>query len=147
VSELRPRLDAMRASKPGKTRTADPRPPDQFPMGGNYRSYILFGSCGIFLLLTSLLLLRVVGALGAGEEAWNALMASFQNPLYIGYHVIAFVALVWFTLRFFRLFPKTQPPTLGPAPRPPDAFFLVALNAAFVAVTAGLSLLLWGVIG
>ncbi len=147
MSELRPRVDAMRPSKPGKTRTADPRPPDQFPSEGNYMPYVVFGSCGIFLLLSSLIFLRVAAALGEGPEAWAALLESFKSPFYIGYHILALVALVWFTLRFFRLFPKTQPPSLGPAPRPPDAFFLYALNGAFAVVTAGLSLLLWGAIG
>lgn len=146
MSELRPRLDSMRSSRPSRTRTADARPPDQFPNQGGYLPYLLFGGCGVFLLLSSLLLLRLARALGEGAEAWNAAMASFQSPVYIAYHVVAFLALVWFTLRFFRLFPKTQPPSFGPAPRPPDAFFAVALNGAFVVVTAGLSLLLWGIL-
>jgi len=148
VSELRPRVDAMRPSKAGPTRTADPRPPDQFPSQGNYLPYLLFGSCGAFLILESLLLLRAVNALqDETGEAWAAVMESFQNPVYLVWHGLAFVGLVWFTLRFFRLFPKTQPPTIGPAPRPPDAVFAVALNGAFAAVTVGLSLVLWGIVG
>ncbi len=146
MSNARPRLDAMRPSQPGPTRTADPRPPDKFPGRGNYLGYVLFGSCGVFLLLSSILVLRIVWALAAGEAAWNDLMAQFQNPIYVAYHVLAFVGLVWFTLRFFSLFPKTQPAKIGPAPRPPDAFFAVALNGAFAVVTAALAAILWGAV-
>jgi fumarate reductase subunit C len=136
----------MQPSRPGRTRTADPRPPDQFPARGRYRSYILFGSCGALLMISSLLVLRAVRALGEGEAAWNGLLADFGHPLYLAYHVVALVGIVWFTLRFFRLFPKTQPARIGPAPRPPDAFFAVALNGAFVVVSAALVAILWGVV-
>ena len=88
-----PRVDAMKPRQEGPTRTAPPRPPDQFPMGGRYRSHLLFGSCGAFLVLSGLILLRVVWQLGNGEAAFEGVMASFGNPLYIGYHLLAFVAL------------------------------------------------------
>ena len=141
-----PRVGAMQPSRPGPTRTADPRPPDHFPGRGRYRAYIAFGSCGLFLMLSSLLVLRVVWDLSEGEAAWNALMESFANPIYRLYHVLALIGLVWFSVRFFRLFPKTQPPRLGPAPRPPDAVFLVGLNGAFVLVNLLAILILRGTI-
>jgi fumarate reductase subunit C len=125
---------------------ADPRPPDRFPVGGRYLSYVLFGACGGLLMLSALIVLRAVWALGEGEGAWQELLGQLASPAYVIYHVIAFVGIVWFTLRFFRLFPKTQPPKIGPAPRPPDAFFAVALNGAFAVVTAALAAVLWGVV-
>jgi len=146
VSSLQPRVDAMKPRQAGPTRTAPARPPDQFPTQGRYRSYVAFGSCGIFLLLSGLLVLRAVWALGQGPAAWERLQHDFAHPAYLVYHVLALVGIVWFTLRFFRLFPKTQPPRIGPLRRPPDAFFRVALNGAFVVVTLGLVLVLWGVL-
>jgi len=135
----------MKPSRPGPTRTAPPRPPDQFPGGGRYRAYVAFGACGGFLLVSGLLILRAAWALGSGPQAWQELLEGFRSPLARIYHLAALVGIVWFTLRFFRLFPKTQPPRIGPAPSPPDAFFSVALNGAFLVVSVLLVLVLWGV--
>lgn len=141
-----PRVDSMKPTRPGPTRTAPPRPPDQFPSQGRYRSYIAFGSCGAFLMLSGLLVLRAVWDLGNGEAAWNACLASFRNPIYVLYHLAALIGLVWFTLRFFHLFPKTQPARIGPMKRPPDALFALALNGAFAVVSLVVVLILWGAI-
>lgn len=148
-----PRRDAMRSRRPQPTRTAPPRPPGKFPFraslgrrGGPLLAYITFGSCGVFFLLSGLILLRVVWALGDGAAAWETVQSDFRSPLYVAYHALAFVALVWFTLRFFRLFPKTQPPRIGPLPRPPLVAFTVALNGALVVVSAALVLVLWGAV-
>lgn len=141
---LRPRLDAMKSSRPGPTRTADPRPPDHFPARGNYPVYLLFGVCGGFLLLTSLLVLRGVWALVGGEAAWNAFVASLSHPLYIGYHALALLGVVWFSLRFFSIFPKTQPARIGPVKPPPAPVILAILNGGFAVANALLALILWG---
>lgn len=148
-----PRVDAMKPRRPGPTRTAPPTPPRKVPFQGRLGrkngpllAYYAFGSCGIFFLASGLLLLRVVWSLGDGPEAWQGVLADFANPLYLAYHLLAFAALVWFTLRFFRLFPKTQPTRIGTMRRPPDAFFAVALNGAFVVVSLALVLVLWGAV-
>ena len=144
---MRARVDAMKPSRPGPTRTAAPRMPDQFWTRGRYRGYIAFGACGFFLMTVGLLMLRAVWLLGQHDpEAWARLLDGYANPIYLAFHAISLVALVWFGLRFFRVFPKTQPPTIGPFPRPPDVFFAVALNGAFVAATALGVALLWGAI-
>ncbi len=110
--------------------------PDKFPGQGNYLGYVTFGMCGFILYAVAFLMLRTVWALGSGERAWELLMEGFTNPVYILFHVFCTIALTWFALRFFRLFPKTQPPTIGPFKRPPDAFFAVALNGGFIAISA-----------
>jgi fumarate reductase subunit C len=142
----RARVDAMKPSAPPLTRTADPRPPDHFPTRGNYLGYVAFGATGVLMWLGAFGVLRALRALGAGEEAWNAMQADLQHPLYIVFHAFLFVGLTWFALRFFRVFPKTQPPKMGPFPRPSDAFFAVALNGAFVVVTLAIALILGGAI-
>ena len=58
MSELEPRVDAMKPSKPGPTRTAPPRPPDKFPGKGRYPSYLAFGACGAFLMISASLVIR-----------------------------------------------------------------------------------------
>ena len=148
MSHPRARIDTMKPSRPGPTRTAPPRMPDQFWTGGRYRAYIAFGACGFFLMMVSFLLLRVVWVLGRHDPAaWQDLFESFANPIYVLFHLVSLVALVWFGLRFFKVFPKTQPAKIGPFPRPPDAFFAVALNGAFVVATALGVALLWGALG
>ena len=142
----RPVVDAMKPAKPGATRTAPPRRPDGFPGQGNYRAYIAFGCGGFFLFTLSLLVLRSVWALGNGEAAWGRVQASFQNPLYVIYHALAFLWLSWFVLRLFRLFPATQPKRLGPFQRPPDALLVAGLSGAFVVVTLVVAAILWGAV-
>ena len=144
MSHSQPVVDAMKPAKPGPTRTAAPRPPDGFPSRGNYRAYIAFGMGGFFLFTLSLLVLRAVWALGNGEAAWSRVQASFQNPLYVIYHAVAFVWLTWFILRLFRLFPATQPKRIGPFQRPPDALLVAGLSGAFVLVTLVVAAILWG---
>lgn len=146
MSELRPRLDAMRPETPGSTRTADPRPPDQFPSKGNYFGYIAFGLGSSLMLLVSANLLRVVWALMEGEAAFRALMQSFGHPLYVLFHTIAFIWLVWVALRFFSLFPKTQPFRMGPFQRPADGVLVGGLYAIFAGATVVVSAILVGAI-
>jgi fumarate reductase subunit C len=144
MSHMRPILDAMRPSRPEPTRTAPPRAPDGFPSRGNYRAYIAFGLGGFFLFTVSLLVLRAVWALGNGEAAWSRVQASFQNPLYVIFHALAFLWLTWFILRLFRLFPATQPKRIGPFQRPPDALLVAGLTGVFIVVSLIVAAILWG---
>ena len=141
----RARVDAMKPSRPGRTRTADASPPPNFWRRGNYLPYLAFGSCGLLLLLVAFGILRLVWTLGDGDPAaWNAIFESYGHPLFLVFHAFALVALTWFTFRFFRLFPKTQPSKLGPFPRPPDVVFLIGLGGAFAVATTLAALVLGG---
>jgi len=141
----RARLDAMRPHKPGSTRTADPRPPDQFPTRGNYLGYLSFGAAAGLLMLVGCGILRAVWTLGEHDPArWQAVVDSYKTPAMLVLHLFLLAAIVWFALRFFRVFPKTQPPMIGPFKRPPDAFFAVAFGVAFTLATAIASLILGG---
>jgi fumarate reductase subunit C len=142
-----PRVDAMKPRTPGPTRTADPRPPDGFPTRGNYLPYLLFGTGGLFLMIEAVLVLEVVWALGSGESALDGLMEMFASPLAIVFHVVAFAWLSWFTLRFFSLFPKTQPFRVGPFKRPPDGLMVAGLSGLFVVATLAVIAILWGALG
>jgi fumarate reductase subunit C len=146
MAHARPRLDAMRPKTLGATRTADPRPPDGFPFSGNYAPYVLFGSCGAFLLLTGLMLIEFVLALGGGQAKYEAFLGRIHGPAYQVYFWLALVGLVWFTLRFFRLFPKTQPFRFGPLKRPPVPVMLAGLVGAFVVLNLAVALILGGVL-
>jgi fumarate reductase subunit C len=135
---------AMGPSKPGTTRTAPPRMPRDFPMQGRYRAYTLFDATGVVYLLLGLLALRLVWALGDGPDAGNAAMEGLRNPLYLAFHALAFVAVVFVGVRFFRLFPKAQPPRIGPLRPPPQPVILALLYAGWIGVSLAMTLVLAG---
>jgi len=136
--------DAMKPHVPGRTRTAPPLMPAQFPMAGRYRSYTLFGATGVLYLLMALVALRVVWALGSGEAAWVEVQWQLTNPIYVVFHLLCLAAVIFVGVRFFSLFPKAQPAKLGPVKPPPSPILLAGLYGAWIAVGGGLALVLAG---
>ena len=136
--------DAMKPKQPGSTRTAPPVMPDQFPMGGRYLAYVLFDATGLVYLLAGFVALRVVWALGEGPAAWEEILRQLQHPLYVAFHLVALCAVVFVGVRFFSLFPKAQPPRIGPAVPPPEPVILAALYAAWIGLGGGLAIILAG---
>jgi fumarate reductase subunit C len=137
---------AMQPHKPGPTRTAPPRMPDEFPWRGRYLSYIAFGSTSLFYLAMALLILRVAWSLGSGPEAWANLQQNFRHPAYLAFHALALVVFVWAGWRFLiKLAPKANPPRIGPLRRPPLAVFPPLLGAAWLGATALFLIVLWGI--
>jgi len=135
---------AMAPSKPGRTRTAPPQLPDQFPFGGRYLAYTLFDLTGILYVVLGLLALCAVWSLGSGEADWNAVLERNRNLFSVGFHGIALVGLIFVGIRFFGFFPKAQPPHVGPLKPPPKPVILVGLYALWIGVTVCLSIVLAG---
>ncbi len=139
--------ETLASSRPGPTRTAPPMMPPKFPMAGRYRSYTLFGACSFAFVLSSLILLRMIWALGDGEAAWSAVLSDLQHPIYLLYHGLALVAFLYTGWRFFiKLFAKSQPPRIGPLRPPPAAAFPPMLFAAWVVASAAVTAILWGIV-
>jgi fumarate reductase subunit C len=134
----------MQPARPGRTRTAPPQLPPQFPFAGRYRSYVLFDFTGFIYLLLGLFVLRAVWALGDSAPAWQHVLASHRSPAWLLFHAVALVAVVFVGVRFFRLFPKSQPPHIGPAKPPPRPVIHAALYVAWVAVALLFSAVLAG---
>jgi fumarate reductase subunit C len=99
------------------------------------RTYLLFDATGLIYFMIGFLALRQIWALGDGAEAWGTAMAQLASPLYIGFHVITLLSLIFVGVRFFRLFPKAQPPRIGPAKPPPGGVIQVALYLVWLGVT------------
>ena len=135
---------AMAAHLPGRTRTAPPRMPREYPFGGRYGAYTLFDSTGLVYLLLGGLALRLARALADGPAAWDAVMASFRNPIYVAFHALALAAVCFVAVRFFGLFPKAQPPKVGPLAPPPAPVIVGGLYAAWIGVTVLLTAILAG---
>ncbi len=136
--------EAMAPSKPGGTRTAPPMRPPQYPFSGRYRAYTLFDWTGLLYLLLGFLALRVVWALGDGEAAFDAAIVSFEHPLYIAFHMLALVGVCFVAVRFFRLFPKAQPPRVGSLKLPPAPVILATLYVAWLGATVVFAAILAG---
>ena len=136
--------EAMAPSTPGGTRTAPPMRPPQYPFTGRYRAYTLFGWTGLLYLLLGFLALRVVWALGDGQAAFDAVLASFEHPLYIAFHVLALAGVCFVAVRFFGLFPKAQPPRVGPLKPPPAPVILATLYVAWLGATVVFAAILAG---
>ncbi len=135
--------DAMQPRTPGPTRTAPPTRPDGYPWGrARYRSYVMYAATSVLFLLEGLILLRGVRALGAGNQAWTGFVQDLSHPVYIGWHALMLVVTLGFGARtYFKLFVKTQPPTL---PLPPLELIPPAIGAAWLAVTVALVAILGG---
>lgn len=136
----------MQPSSPGTTRTAPPSMPPKFPTGGRYLAYMAFGATSFFFLAIGLLVLRITWALGSGPEAWARVQASFQSPLYIGFHAIALVVFLWAAWRFLiKLSAKAQPKKIGPLRPPPGEVVPLAAAAGWLGATALVVIVLWGI--
>ncbi|MFP6660097.1 MAG: hypothetical protein VCB78_01400 [Myxococcota bacterium] len=128
--------DAMSPAEPGRTRTAPPQKPASWPSHPRMRVYTLFGWTGVLYLLIGFGLLETAWSLGQGEVVWDAKLASFSHPAYVAFHLLCLVSVVFVAVRFFRLFPKSQPARIGPAKPPPRPVILAGLYAAWLGVTA-----------
>jgi fumarate reductase subunit C len=134
----------MSPSRPGRTRTAPPQMPAQFPTSGRYFTYMLFGCTGFLYLLCGFGILRAVWMLGSGPTAWAALQRDYAQTPLILLHVVCFAAVIFVGVRFFSLFPKAQPAKIGPAKPPPRPILHAGLYAAWIAVSGGLALIMAG---
>ncbi len=137
---------AMAPSLPGPTRTAPPRTPSSWPSHPRMRRYNLFGATGLIYLLLGFLVLRFVWALGTGPVAWEAALAGLSNPIYIAFHGLSLLSVIFVGVRFFRLFPKAQPARIGPAVSPPRPVILAALYLVWIGSTALFGAILAGAI-
>ena len=138
--------DAMAPPKPGRTRTAPPQMPTTWWSAKRIRTYLLFDATGVIYFLMAFLAIRAIYALGAGPLAWNAVMDSFMNPLYIIFHLLCLVSVIFVGIRFFRLFPKAQPPKMGPLTPPPGPVIHAMLYAIWIGITAIMTAILAGVL-
>ncbi len=135
---------AMQPAKPPRTRTARPLAPDY--LRPRMLRYLLFDATGLVYLVAGLVVLRAIGALAAGPEAWQAFVADLHHPAYVAFHLLTLVSAIFVGVRFFRLFPKAQPARIGPLRPPPRPVIHAMLYVAWIAVTASVTAVMVGVI-
>ncbi len=71
-------------------------------------------------------------------------MARLRHPLYIAFHVVCLVSVVFVAVRFFSLFPKAQPKAIGPLKPPPGNVIHAALYVVWLGITAIMTVILAG---
>jgi fumarate reductase subunit C len=118
--------------------------PDGFPTRGRYLPYVLFDATGLIYMLVGLAALRIVWDLGSGPEAWSVVQEQLRHPLYVAFHLISLVSVIFVGVRFFRLFPKAQPPKIGPMAPPPQSVIGALLYALWIGVAGGMTVILAG---
>ena len=136
--------DAMAPPKPGRTRTAPPQMPTTWWGTRRMVTYLLSGATGFIYPVAGFLAIRLIRALAQGEAAWDAAMAGLQNPFYIAFHLLCLASVIFVAVRFFRLFPKAQPPSMGPLKPPPGPVIRGMLYVVWIGITVGLGLILAG---
>jgi fumarate reductase subunit C len=134
----------MTPSRPGRTRTAPPQAPSGWYTQPRMLRYLLFDATGLVYLLCGFGVLRAVWLLGSGPTAWAAFQQEYARPSMIALHVVLLAAVIFVGVRFFRLFPKSQPAKIGPAKPPPRPIIHAMLYAVWIAVSGGLALILAG---
>jgi fumarate reductase subunit C len=137
---------AMSPARPGRTRTAPPQAVSGWYTQPRMLKYLLFDATGIVYLLVGFVALRVIWALGSGPDAWAEMQRQLANPLYLAFHALALVSVVFVAVRFFSLFPKSQPARIGPAKPPPQPLILAGMYAAWLGVTLAVVAILSGAI-
>jgi len=135
---------AMSPHTPGKTRTAPPQIPASWWSTPRMRAYLAFDATGFVYLLVGFLAIRLVWALGDGEASYTAAQNALSNPIYIVWNIFALVCVLGVGVRFFRLFPKAQPASIGPAKPPPRPVIHAALYVVWIGITVLLSAILAG---
>lgn len=103
-----------------KTPTAPARKPSGFPLGWyRYRNYTIFAATCIPMGVATFELLAGVGALGRGEEAWNAWLASLAAGPVRALNIVCLLFSIYFAFRFGWVGRKIAAGRIGPIPKPP----------------------------
>ena len=130
--------EAMAPPKKGSTRTAPPQMPSSWWGAPRIRTYLLFGATGVVYFLAGTVVLYLVWALGKGPDAWATVMASLSHPLYLAFHALTLISVLFVGIRAFgTMMPKMQPRN-GPLPVLPDG----AVRGLIYSVWAGLTIVL-----
>ncbi|GGA85794.1 fumarate reductase subunit C [Neiella marina] len=85
-----------------------PMPANWFMANRFHTLYMLREGTSVFVGLYSLIMLWGLAALVKGEAAWNSWLGHMENPIYIGFHLVALVACLYHAITWFSLAPKAM---------------------------------------
>jgi fumarate reductase subunit C len=106
--------------------------------------YMIHEGTALFVAAYAAILLTGLVRLAQGEAAWNHWLTALKNPWYIGFHVLALIAIGYHTYTWFKIMPRTMPPVIVGGKR----LSADAITGGGLAVAAAASLallaLVWG---
>lgn len=106
--------------------------------------YMIHEGTALFVAAYAAILLTGLLRLAQGEAAWNHWLTALKNPWYIGFHVLALIAIGYHTYTWFKIMPRTMPPFVVGGKR----LSAGAITGGGLAVAAAASLallaLVWG---
>ena len=106
--------------------------------------YMIHEGTALFVAAYAGIQLNGLLHLSQGEAAWNAWLAALKNPFYIGFHVLALIALTYHTYTWFKIMPRTMPPVVVGGQRL-SAWAITGSGLAVAsAACLGLLALVWG---
>lgn len=136
--------EAMAPPRKGSTRTAPPQMPSSWWGAPRIRTYLLFGSTGVVYFVAGTVVLHLVWVLGKGPEAWGVAISSLAHPLYLLFHALTLISVVFVGIRAFgTMMPKMQPRN-GPLPVLPGGVVRGLIYSVWAVFTLLFSLILAG---
>ncbi|WP_372528028.1 fumarate reductase subunit C [Piscinibacter sp.] len=120
------------------------------PMAGWWRRdpffvrYMVREATALIVALYAIVLLVGVLRLSQGEAAWNGWLAALRSPWSVLFHLVMLVAMIYHTVSWFEIMPKTMPMLIVGGKR--VAAQTITRTGLAVAVLAALALfaLVWG---
>jgi len=105
---------------PPKTPCAPARKPSGFPLGWyRYRNYTIFAATCIPMAIAAVELIVGIRALGKGEAAWDAWLASLATGPMRALNIVCLLFAIYFAFRFGWVGRKIAAGRIGPVPKPP----------------------------
>lgn len=110
----------------------------------SFMRYMLRESTAIIVALYAGVLLVGVLRLSQGEAAWNGWLEALRSPLSIALHVVMLAGMIYHTISWFEIMPKTMPMLFAGGKRV-EAQTITRLGlAAAVLAALALFVLAWG---
>jgi len=106
--------------------------------------YMIHEGTALFVAAYAGILLFGLLRLAQGEAAWNQWLTTMKNPWYIGFNVLALIALTYHTYTWFKIMTRTMPPVVVGGQRL-SAWAITGSGLAVAAAACmGLLALVWG---
>jgi fumarate reductase subunit C len=129
----------------------DARRPYVRPMAGWWRKnpyfvrYMLREGTALVVAAYAMLLLVGLLSLARGEASFNSWLALLKQPLSIGLHSLALLAMAYHTWSWFDIMPKTMPPVYAGGKRMAGPVITAIGIVAAIVVTLVIVLLAWSI--
>ncbi len=106
--------------------------------------YMIHEGTALFVAAYAAILLTGLVRLAQGEAAWNHWLTALKNPWYIGFHVLALIAMGYHTYTWFKIMPRTMPPVIVGGKRLSAGAITGGGLAVAVAASLALLAIVWG---